>query len=257
MKKYNFNVSKVSCAYNMSIKSLIPPYTSGNSYFMAALSKAVQPSLTLYLTENSTSILSENGWHDVAVLEPDDNPNQILLFLHDKSGWTYEEVCTILDAEHSQVNIAFFDTLEPIESASNSTTIFHKYAAEIPELFRREIIRQFGGDSIRNKAFSYMTGMSYNEEAIALSSPIVSRMMREYMLEKNKMTRIAVIYNMLFDTMYERVDLCLSKAYLPHDECDVSRIVGYLMEHRVWKYEGEIESAINALERDIFAALVF
>ena len=244
MKNYNFNVSEVSCTHNTSIKSLIPSSPSDNSYYMAALPKAIQTSLTRYLTENSTSILSENGWHDIAVLEPDDDPNQILLFLHDKSGWTYEEICAILDAEHSQVNIAFFDTFEPIESTSKSATIFHKYAEEIPELLRREITRQFGGDPIRKNAFVYMTGMSYNEEAIALSSPIVSRMMREYMFEKNKMTRIAVIYNVLFDTMYERVDLCLSKAYLPHDECDVSRIVGYLMEHRVWKYEGEIESGV-------------
>lgn len=241
--------------------SFIPLHTPSTTHSAILLPYEQLNQLVKHIEDNISAILFYDGWHDVAVFEMSDDASHIILFLHDKSGWTKNEVDVVLNGECSKINPLFYDTLVP-ESRGNSSgfcpeSLCDGFAsATTPSKIRFEMSRQFNGDLLRKNAFAYMTGVKLDDEINNPSSPIILQMSKEYDLHPSDeklrgFSRSSVIFNTIYDKMYNRIKTCLEEEDTSFDNCDVAQITNLMMERNVWSFTGSEDDATRAIRQDL------
>lgn len=241
--------------------SVIPFYTPGSAHSAILLPHDQLNMLVRLIEDNITSILSDNGWHDVAIFEMDDDARYIVLFLHDKSGWSKNEIDVMLNSESSKTSTLFYDTLVP-EGTRNSSSfcpesLCDEFAnATTSSKIRFEMLRQFDGSLLRKNAFAYMTGLKLDDEVSNPCSPIISQMSKEYELHPGAgklygFSRSSVIFNTIYDKMYDRIKTCLDEEGTSYNNCDVAEIMRLMMEKNVWSFTGSEDEATHALRQDL------
>ena len=246
---------------HLSKGSFIPLRTPYTTHATILVPNDQLDQLMHQIKNNITAILFHNGWHDVAIFKMDDDSNHIILFLHDDSGWTKNEVNIILNAECSRIIPLFYDTLVPVKSGDISQSRpeslcdgFSKSAT--PNKIRFEMSRQFDGDPMRKNAFAYMTGAKLNDEINNPHSLIIAQMTKEYDLHPNTnklcgLSRSSIVFNTVYDTMYNRLKTCLDDEKTIYNDSDVSQIANLMIEKNAWSFTGSEEDATHAIRQDL------
>ena len=64
-------------------------------------------------------------------------------------------------------------------------------------------------------------------------------------------SRSSVIFNTIYDKMYNRIKTCLEEEDTSFDNCDVAQITNLMMERNVWSFTGSEDDATRAIRQDL------
>jgi len=259
MKTINENLLAVNEGQHPTASPImVPSYTAEQTCITRYFRREQSSALIEYIKRDIVSILSNSGWHYVAIFKTYGADDNVMLFLHDKSAWTLDELDGIFNVEHSSVTPIFFDSLIPIER-DGTTQLFPESANPATDPYHEiclELRRMFGISQERKRAFAYMTGKLFDSEIADPGSDIISRMVKEYKrlnvsTDCRKAYCAAIVYNTIYDMMYDRIRKHLEEEGTFCDERDVSKIAAAVMDEFAWTFSGSEELAIKALDVDL------